>query len=42
MVHACPCYQLGTIGTVRRAYEGMKEREYTNKEMKKIAKYNTK
>jgi hypothetical protein len=30
-----PYYPLVTIGTVPRAYEGMKGRKNTNKEMKK-------
>jgi hypothetical protein len=37
-----PYYPLGIIGTVTRAYEGMKGRKSTNKEMEKIRKCNKK
>jgi hypothetical protein len=39
---AGPYFPLGTTGTVPRAYEEMKGRKNTNKEMKKIGKCNTK
>jgi hypothetical protein len=37
-----PTPALDTIGTVPRAYEGMKGKKSINKEMKKIGKCNTK
>jgi hypothetical protein len=41
-VGAGPYYPLGTICTVPRAYEEIKGRKNTNKEMKKIGKCTTK